>query len=53
MTAKSAIGPKGLRWRCTNLMRFMTSQVALFSSNGICSGMLQYAFVLSIDKHQL
>ena len=25
----------GLRWRCTNLMRFITLQVALFSSNGI------------------
>ena len=24
-----------LRWRCANLMRFITLQVALFSSNGI------------------
>ena len=33
-----------LRWRCADLMRFMTLQVALFFSNGICAGVLQYAF---------
>ena len=26
---------KALRWRCAELMRFITLQVALFSSNGI------------------
>ena len=33
-----------LRWRCGNVMRFLTLEVALFFSNGICAGMLQYAF---------
>ena len=48
-------GPKTvLRWRCANLMRFITLQVALFSVQWYfvqaCSSM---HFVLSIDKHRL